>query len=252
MAVSGMMVALGAAVMLLGWVIPLATFCCPALAGFALIPLVFDCGRTLAWCGWAAIALLGLMLDGITEKLKKVILSERALTELLNALKNVRMELSMSNADATMAVRKQIDNLEKKIQTGKLSSTLSADAEFSCRTAMATLEDMIAVLKEKAPADGTSAFKLIKAEFDSRTKALKKHADSVGKQLSNVFTFCEDVFNEGQEILILVTELTISYYGANFISRYGCKEYFNHNKELLFHERQKEIIREIENLELEV
>jgi hypothetical protein len=29
------------------------------------------------------------------------------------------------------------------------------------------------------------------------------------------------------------------------------KEYFNHNKELLFYERQKEIIREIEKLELE-
>ena len=52
-------------------------------------------------------------------------------------------------------------------------------------------------------------------------------------------------------MLILVTELTISYYGAHFISRYGCKEYFNHNKELHFYERQKEIIREIENLELE-
>lgn len=62
MAVSGMMVALGAAVMLLGGVIPLATFCCPALAGLALIPLVFDCGRTHAWSAWAAIALLGLML----------------------------------------------------------------------------------------------------------------------------------------------------------------------------------------------
>lgn len=42
----------------------------------------------------------------------------------------------------------------------------------------------------------------------------------------------------------------ISYYGAHFISRYGCKEYFNHNQELLFYERQKEIIRELENLEL--
>lgn len=62
MAVSGMMVALGAAVMLLGGVIPLATFCCPALAGLLLIPLVFDCGRTHAWCAWAAIALLGLIL----------------------------------------------------------------------------------------------------------------------------------------------------------------------------------------------
>lgn len=52
-------------------------------------------------------------------------------------------------------------------------------------------------------------------------------------------------------MLILVTELTISYYGAHFISRYGCKGYFNHNKELLFYDRQKEIIREIENLKLE-
>ena len=34
-AVSGMMVALGAAVMLLGGVIPIATFCCPAIAGLA-------------------------------------------------------------------------------------------------------------------------------------------------------------------------------------------------------------------------
>ena len=116
---------------------------------------------------------------------------------------------------------------------------------------MSALEDMTAILKEKAPADGTEAFKLLKAEFDKRTKLLKKQADEAGKQLSNVFLFCEEVFDEGQEMLILVTELTISYYGARFISRYGCKEYFNHNKELLFYERQKEIITELEKLELE-
>ena len=47
-------------------------------------------------------------------------------------------------------------------------------------------------------------------------------------------------------MLILVTELTINPHSARFISRYGCKEYFAHNKELLFYERQKEIIREME------
>ena len=198
------------------------------------------------------LALLGLLLDAITGELQKVNLSEQALTELLNALKNVRMELARPNANAITSVQKQISNLEKKIQTGKLASTMSSDAEYACRSAMAMLEDMIAMLKEKMPADGIEAFKLLKAEFDSRTKVLKKQADAAGKQLSNVFIFCEEVFDEGQEMLILVTELTISYYGAHFISRYGCKEYFNHNKELLFYERQKEIIREIENLELEV
>ena len=196
------------------------------------------------------LALLGLLLDAITDELKKVNLSEQTLTELLNALKNVRMELARPKADAVAAVQKQVSNLEKKIQTGKLASTMSADNEYSCRSAMAALEDMTALLKEKIPADGTEAFKLLKAEFDNRTKSLKKQGDAAGKQLSNVFLFCEEVFEEGQEMLILVTELTISYYGAHFISRYGCKEYCNHNKELMFYERQKEIIRQIEDFDL--
>ncbi len=64
-----------------------------------------------------------------------------------------------------------------------------------------------------------------------------------------MFKFLEDVFGEGQELLILVTELTLSYYAVRFISRFGSKEYFAHSKELLFYERQKELILEIEKLE---
>ncbi|MFR3921735.1 MAG: hypothetical protein ACLTYN_06865 [Dysosmobacter welbionis] len=36
-----------------------------------------------------------------------------------------------------------------------------------------------------------------------------------------------------------MTELTINYYAATFISRYGCDAYFTHNQELLFYERQQ-------------
>ena len=79
--------------------------------------------------------------------------------------------------------------------------------------------------------------------------SVKKQAEDAGKKLSNMFRFCEEVFGEAQEILILVTELTIRYYDARFISRYGCKEYFAHNKELLFYERQMELIAELDNLE---
>ena len=91
---------------------------------------------------------------------------------------------------------------------------------------------------------GMEAFGLIKDRFDRRTGQLRTRANNAGRALSNVFRFCEDVYGEGQEILILVTELTIS--------RYGCKEYFAHNKELLFYERQKEIIRKLDNLDLNV
>ncbi len=197
------------------------------------------------------LALLGLMLDAIAGELRQVNLAEQAQAELLNALKNARMELSRSITDATAAVQKQIDQLGRKIETGKLASTLSADAEYACHSAIAALEDMAVMLEEKAPTDGAEAFGQLKSAFDNRTNRLKKQAEAAGKQLSNLFVFCEEVFGEGQEMLILVTELTISYYGARFISRYGCKEYFAHNKELLFYERQKEIITELEKLEME-
>ena len=99
--------------------------------------------------------------------------------------------------------------------------------------------------------EAIAAFKIAKEDFDNRTKVLKSDAAQAGKQLSNVFRFCEEVFADGQEMLILVTELTINCNAARFISRYGCKEYFAHNKELLFYERRLEIIDEIEKLELD-
>lgn len=197
------------------------------------------------------LALLGLLLDAVTGKLRQVNLMEQALTELLNCLKAARMELSRPNADGISAVQKQIDGLNKKIQAGRLASTLSADGEYACRSAISVLDNMKAMLKEAAPVGGMEAFKLLKTAYDKQTQALKTQAADAGKALSNVFHFCEEAFGEGQETLILVTELTISYYGAKFISRYGCPEYFAHNKELLFYERQKEIIQEIENLDWE-
>ena len=44
---------------------------------------------------------------------------------------------------------------------------------------------------------------------------------------------------------------TINPHAAKFISRYGCPEYFAHNKELLFYERKQDIIAEVERMDLD-
>lgn len=62
MALCGMMCALGTAVMLLGGMIPLATFCCPALAGLALLPVMAEAGRRMALGAYGAVAALSLLL----------------------------------------------------------------------------------------------------------------------------------------------------------------------------------------------
>lgn len=62
MALCGMMAALAVTIMLLGGVIPLATFCCPALAGLALIPVLIEAGKKWTLMVYAAAAVLSLLL----------------------------------------------------------------------------------------------------------------------------------------------------------------------------------------------
>ena len=61
-AVSGMMVALATAILLMGGVIPAATFVGPATAGLLLIPVLIEGGQRMALGAWLAISALGLML----------------------------------------------------------------------------------------------------------------------------------------------------------------------------------------------
>ncbi|MBQ1502040.1 MAG: AAA family ATPase [Firmicutes bacterium] len=198
------------------------------------------------------LSLLGLLLDSISADLRTVCNSEQIVLGLLDALKKVKADLSRPKADAAAALQKQLDQKQLLLDAGIRASSLSPDARYISRSVIAALEQQNVMIAKEKPATPAAAFKLIKADYDKRTKELQKLAKETGNKLSQLFVFCEEVFPDGQELLILVTELTISYYGAHFISRYGCKEYFAHNKELLFYERQKEIISQLDALDLEL
>ena len=63
MALCGVMVALGAAVMMAGGVIPVMTFCSPAVAGLTLLPVLREYGKRWALSAYVAVAALSLMLS---------------------------------------------------------------------------------------------------------------------------------------------------------------------------------------------
>ena len=192
------------------------------------------------------LSLLGLLLDAIVARLRDVMEEESLITAYMAELKRLRPELADQTPDA--ALDRHIAALEKSVAQDKKAGSLSASEQRQRQRLTALLRGLKPKLRDL---EGVAAFHAAKEDFDSRVKGLKAHARQAGAQLSNVFRFCEVVFAEGQELLVLVTELTISYYAARFIGRYGCPEYFAHNKELLFYERQQEIINEIEKLELE-
>ena len=62
LALAAVLCALAVTVMMLGGLIPAATFCCPMLAGFLSIPILCECGAGMALCAWAAISILSCLL----------------------------------------------------------------------------------------------------------------------------------------------------------------------------------------------
>lgn len=196
------------------------------------------------------LSLLGLILDAVNEKTREVCNAEEAQRELLDALKQLRLILARPGSEATNAIQALIDERRNKLTMESKAYAVSDDKKHAIQGAINALEQQKELLLKKRQPINSTAFALLKEDYDTRGAELKKQAAGVGKKLSNAFKFVEEVFREGQEILILVTELTIDRYSAHFISRYGCDEYFAHNKELLFYERQREIIRDLENLDL--
>ena len=194
------------------------------------------------------LSLLGLLLDAATAELRAALQTEDTLTRYLDALKRFRAALA-EGKQASAALEGIIADDEKKLADGKKAGSLSREQQNTALQAIRLLEEQRQALSEAA--DAGAAFAAVKKDFDARVAKMKKQASAAGKSLENVFTFCEEAFGDSQEMLILVTELTINPHSARFIGNYGCKKYFEHNKELLFHERQIQIIKEMANLELD-
>lgn len=195
------------------------------------------------------LSLLGLLVDDLVGKTREVYAGDGSITELMESLKLMKFDFTVDSKPEE-SVQRQINAKEKEIKTSKMAGKLSDDRKYVLNLTVSYLSEQLEEITKKEASNANDAFKLVKADFDKRKKAVSKKAADVGKNLSNAFKFCEKAFEAGsQELLILVTELTVSSYAAHFIGKYGCDEYFKHNKDMLFFERKKEILSEIEGLD---
>ena len=193
------------------------------------------------------LSLLGLLFDCVTSKLKAVCESENVLELAATQLRAVKSQLSAGKSVAELIVE-QIALQTEKLQSGQRACSLSPQSQREIRRMLLMLEGfrtgLIAVLEPD--------FAVLRSEFGAELQKLREAAAEGSRGLDNAFAFCERAFSDGDEVLIFVTELTASYYSARFIGHYGCDRYYFHNKELRFEERQQEIVRRIDELDLSV
>ncbi len=189
------------------------------------------------------LSLLGMLLDKIIAELRNVVEQDNALREAQALLLEIREQdapLAEQLAAAAEQQRAQLAVQEK-------ANTLSPERLALRQRVLALLAEQQELLQQAGEPD----FAVLRDDFNRRVDRLREQAKIAGERLSQIFHFTETAFRDGREMLILVTNLTDNSFSAQFISRFGCPEYFAHNKDLLFYERQQEIanaIRQLENL----
>lgn len=195
------------------------------------------------------LSLIGMLLDVIGDELKVPVETGIAIKNLTSELVDFKRLIETADIKPEKQLDKIITKKKAALTAGKKSGSMSRETQHQMKRLINILEDEYGLIS--GIDKGEEAFGVIKKDFDGQVKKLKKLVTDAGKKVSNMFKFCESAFDEGQEMLIIVTELTLNPCTSEFISKYGCQEYFKHNKDLLVYDRQKEIEEELKLLSIE-
>ena len=197
------------------------------------------------------LSLLGLLLDRVSGDLRQNYYDEQILIGERGIFSSIKKKLEDPSASASRLLDAEISSKRSELDTGKRANSLSDDRRRILHGTINDLESVVKALVQAGDPSGSEAFEIIRKWFNARRAGHMDHVKDIDAELENMFRFAEDAFRDGQEVLIIVTELTKGFYSAHYISRHGCSKYFEHNKELLFYERQNAILREIEDIDLQ-
>jgi hypothetical protein len=197
------------------------------------------------------LSLLGMLLNKLESEMRENLEKSDYIAELMKVLKIIKaMYNPEKTPDVTSLVQTQIANRQRIIDSMTTAGTLSGEDKRKNRAIIRFLEQRERQLRLENNDDAGSAFGMLKSSFDAEVSKMKEENAAIQSRLHNLFTFSEVAFMDGNEVLVLVTELTVNAYSSRFIATYGSEDYKRHNEDLMLHERQDDIMNEINALEL--
>ena len=196
------------------------------------------------------LSLLGLLIDKLQGEIHENVARADYLKEVMKPLKEVKAAAEDSGKQLTDILDAKVEQLHKIMDSLKKANNLSDSKRYEYKCVIQFLQKVQAQMRAYGKLTGQEGFLCCKSAFDAEVAQMKEENAKIQKHLHHVFVFVEEAFGVQNEILILVTELTVNMDCARFISTYGCEDYHKHNKELMLHDRQKDLLQEIENLDL--
>lgn len=191
------------------------------------------------------IAVTNLLLDGLNARFKQVA-EERYLTDAWFAfLKEYRSAVEQAENPAALYGTL----LEKREQ----AFILAEETGSYSRDEKRLQKRLLGLLKENCPSmenegDKSAAqvcFMSASAGFHAQKETLAQLETDTAQALEYAFDFMEQAFENGQEMVVFVTELTINSESALFLSEHACERYKQYNEQLLIGSKKAELLSEL-------
>lgn len=194
------------------------------------------------------LSVIGLLLSKLNERFREAYRTDRFTGELFEKLKEWKKLLSGTEDTPEAALRQLARQTEDALALRKENGQTGSEEEAVSRRSVLALEGYAEALRMAGTCAPDDAFVFIKKRFGEETARRKAEITAVSAELENAFSFMTAAFGESQEMVIFVTELTVNFYSAKFISENGCDPYYVYNRGLMFNERQQSILKEIDSL----
>lgn len=202
------------------------------------------------------LSVLGMLMDKMLAEVRDVMETSDYLTELIRLLRLLKESIAKENAEDSSYVVGYLEKLsegqkKKKEQLARANS-LSLQDKDKYRRLISFISVSIKQLVEKGNDRKTAndAFSVVRSSFDDEVAEMKESVAIVKKRMHNLFDYVSKAFEEGNEMLLLVTELTVNENSARFIAQFGLEDYTRASETLMISERQDSIKQEIMELDI--
>lgn len=198
------------------------------------------------------LSLMGMLIDAITHEIRENMLTSDTIKSLLGPLKALKEKAAagVSKEKFISLLEAQLEARKKSFEALKVASAISDKDKRKNRDVIKFMTDGLREIKVNDGDSSENLFAILKSKYDEKVSVYKADTLKLKEKLHYLFKFTEDVFGSGNEMLILMTELTVQSEPVKFISTYGCEDYARHNEEMMISDRGEEILEKISDLNL--
>lgn len=198
------------------------------------------------------LSLLGMLLDRVQADMQTVMEQVSILTDLKNPLKAISSLVEQNECTAEQIISR-LETLEearrKQMESLRRANSLSETDRKKSASVLRFLEESRRELNKGDAPDGKAAVEQLKKKYNGKISEMKLKTDKTQSELHALFAFAEEAFGEGNEMLILVTELTRNSASARFLGMFGSPDYARHSESLMLAERRADILAQIEQID---